>query len=130
VKSEIKLKWVEALRSGDYAQAKGSLKDDLDPDDPTKIGYCCLGVLCELAVQEGGIINSVRKSSTGTYYYDEESGLLPYSVQQWAGFETASPEFAVTNDLTGDYEEYHWLTDLNDNGKTFAEMADLIEEHF
>lgn len=37
---ELKAKWVAALRSGEYEQITGSLKE---PD-----GYCCLGVLCEV----------------------------------------------------------------------------------
>jgi hypothetical protein len=36
--------WVEALESGAYEQDTGTLKTDL--------GYCCLGVLCEVAGQE------------------------------------------------------------------------------
>ena len=38
---ELKAKWVEALRSGKYTQARGALhrKDG---------SYCCLGVLCSL----------------------------------------------------------------------------------
>ena len=38
---ELKAKWVEALRSGEYEQADGVLKCDT--------GYCCLGVLREVA---------------------------------------------------------------------------------
>lgn len=40
---ELKTKWIEALRSGAYQQDKYKFK--------TKIGYCCLGVLCEIAGQ-------------------------------------------------------------------------------
>lgn len=38
----IKQKWVTALRSGDYLQARGALRKGKD-------GYCCLGVLCRVA---------------------------------------------------------------------------------
>jgi len=37
---EIRDKWVTALRSGEYVQGQGYLKDDGE--------YCCLGVLCEI----------------------------------------------------------------------------------
>lgn len=37
---EIKVKWIEALRSGVYKQTKSALKN--------AEGYCCLGVLCEV----------------------------------------------------------------------------------
>lgn len=38
--TEIKRKWVEALRSGEYMQAQGKLR--------RSDGYCCLGVLCDV----------------------------------------------------------------------------------
>lgn len=37
---DVKKRWVEALRSGKYKQAHGQLTHG--------IGYCCLGVLCEV----------------------------------------------------------------------------------
>lgn len=40
MKKEIAEKWVEALRSGEYKQVRGSLKEDGR--------YCCLGVICEI----------------------------------------------------------------------------------
>lgn len=38
--AELKKKWIEALRSGKYEQAKGVLRNG--------DAYCCLGVLCSL----------------------------------------------------------------------------------
>jgi hypothetical protein len=38
---EIKRKWIEALRSGDYKQGRGWLRDK-------EGNYCCLGVLMEV----------------------------------------------------------------------------------
>jgi hypothetical protein len=38
---EIKKKWIEALRSGDYKQGRGWLRDHDG-------NYCCLGVLMEV----------------------------------------------------------------------------------
>lgn len=41
-------KWVEALRSGDYQQARATLKSvDVRIDGRTE-SFCCLGVLCEI----------------------------------------------------------------------------------
>lgn len=39
-------RWASALESGDYGQTTGVLTDG-------KGRYCCLGVLCELAVKDG-----------------------------------------------------------------------------
>lgn len=38
--AQIKQKWVEALRSGEYEQTQKTLK--------YRDGFCCLGVLCDL----------------------------------------------------------------------------------
>ena len=42
MKAELKTKWLEALRSGEYKQCQGSLTDNGG-------GYCCLGVLAKVA---------------------------------------------------------------------------------
>ena len=44
---EIKKLWLEALRSGDYKQARGTLRRQYG-DNPH---HCCLGVLCEIVVK-------------------------------------------------------------------------------
>jgi hypothetical protein len=42
MKKEIRDKWLAALRSGEYEQTTGILRN-------TTPAYCCLGVLCEVA---------------------------------------------------------------------------------
>jgi hypothetical protein len=44
--TELKAKWVEALRSGDYKQTSHVLHDEQEN------AYCCLGVLCIVAKKE------------------------------------------------------------------------------
>lgn len=39
--------WIAALRSGKYKQGLGLLNDEQG-------GFCCLGVLCDLAGRDGG----------------------------------------------------------------------------
>lgn len=48
MKKEIADKWIAALESGEYKQGQNVLRSDDG-------FYCCLGVLCELAVKEGVI---------------------------------------------------------------------------
>ena len=47
---EVAMKWVAALRSGDYGQCRGSLRtregDNLGNE------FCCLGVLCDVFAKE------------------------------------------------------------------------------
>ncbi len=50
--SEIKAKWLEALRSGKYVQGHRRLRRVTDLG---KVTHCCLGVLCEvMGVEYGG----------------------------------------------------------------------------
>jgi hypothetical protein len=42
----LKAKWLVALRSGNYQQARQALRDD---HEDGKFSYCCLGVFCEVA---------------------------------------------------------------------------------
>jgi hypothetical protein len=104
--TEPQKKWVAALRSGEYSQVEGVLK--------TPNGHCCLGVACELAAQEGIILPSMAYKGEGGD--DCLSGELE-EVRLWLGL----------NDALGRMNSPWSLADLNDDGKTFAEIADIIE---
>ncbi len=117
---DVKTEWVKRLRSGDYPQTKEHLRDDN--------GYCCLGVLCEVA-REANVVTYERiEGGTAVFHrYDGETGALPTSVRLWAGVSGSNP-------LTDVYEEEDGtgsrltLAELNDNlGMSFAEIADVIE---
>lgn len=115
MKPLVKKKWVEALRSGEFEQTKGNLCDST--------GYCCLGVLSELAVREGKADKWKADDGDDVFFFGKKRGdaddtFLPRSVMRWAGLDSDSP--AVEGDS---------LAVLNDNGKTFEEIADLIEKH-
>lgn len=134
---EIKERWLSALRSGDYTQDTRYLATQ---NSDGGFDYCCLGVLCDLAVREGAIDSPVvvdywkrGKDSlmVQAFKLDEESlatgdileaRVLPPKVQEWAGLKSDSPGF-VSRD------EVHCLAELNDNGRSFSDIADLIEEH-
>lgn len=98
---EIKAKWIAALRSGKYSQTKCTLRDPA--------GFCCLGVLCDLMQPTGWHKN---------IHQNEWSHLGNYS--------NLEPEIREDADLSIVATE--WLTHMNDAGKTFAEIADYIEE--
>lgn len=113
-KKEIREKWVEMLKSGEYTQGHGSLRTDDK--------FCCLGVLCELAVKEG-VIGLPSLVSDNMYSYGDQGNLkgnrsfLPDIVQEWAGVTTNYGKMN-TPELS--------LVDVNDTGKTFEEIAELI----
>jgi hypothetical protein len=106
---EIKKKWISALRSGEYKQGKGQLR--LEDE------YCCLGVLCDLAVKSGV---DVKVSKNFLYMtYDGADLTLPEKVRKWAGLEDGDP-----------WTEGHQLSAWNDDeGADFEKIAQLIEEH-
>lgn len=81
-----------------------------------------LGVLCNLAVDEG--IGKWVKGSSGWAFCtatDIDDQTLPLEVRKWAGMYSSS---GMLNDGT-----LECLTDLNDAGKSFKELADIIENN-
>jgi len=114
---DIKRRWIAALRSGEYAQGRAWLRRN--------DAYCCLGVLCELAAHEG-----ITKKST-----PDDDGVVTYGptrARKRRGDEitesstTSLPEAVVV--WSGVADPHSWqLTKLNDDGATFAEIADFLE---
>jgi hypothetical protein len=107
----IKSKWVAALRSGQYKQGSGRLRDK-------KNRFCCLGVLCNLHAQAfpefaAGELNPLR--------YAGYEGCIPPIVMKWADIEDNRGGWVV---IDGSRRA---LTGHMDAGRTFAEIADAIE---
>jgi hypothetical protein len=123
----IKALWVNELRNGGHEQGVEALcRLKFDKANPE---YCCLGILCEIAVREGVIKPAIpiyRGGSDETLfdYADEPTNLLPAVVQRWAGLSSEDPEVDAGN--IGRTEES--LAGLNDSGASFAEIAQIIEE--
>jgi hypothetical protein len=114
---DVKAKWLDALRSGEYEQAEGALH----VIEGGKEKFCCLGVLCDLAVQEGVDVTVRKEPGESSWKYDRENGVLPRSVQRWAGLDAENPSVFHEGDIDG-------IAALNDQGSTFDVLADLIEE--
>lgn len=112
MKPEIKARWVAALRSGEYQQGSDFLN--------CQGNYCCLGVLCDLAVKDG----ECEWDSRGPVMrmcIDGNSVTLPQVVREWAGLPAANPRLIYDDiDLP--------VSELNDEiGLKFPQLADLIE---
>ena len=94
-----------ALRSGLYEQTVEALQDEN--------GFCCLGVMCMVYEKETGI-ELVRDNKGFIYGGDlnDQEG-----VREWVGLVKDSGA-SKANDS---------LVHLNDEGHTFAAIADFIE---
>lgn len=125
---EIKVKWVEALRSGEYEQGVKALCQ-FQPDATTP-NFCCLGVLTDLYIKEKNLAWRVIETSrlgTKIMEFEDNDAMLAESVQDWAGFHNWCPSVPFKNDYG--YEYNRALSSLNDNGLSFDSIADLIEKH-
>lgn len=121
---EVKEKWLAALRSGDYVQGTGTMRRIPD-DGPDR--FCCLGVLCEVAITEGVAVR--REQVVGRYAYDGRVGFLPDSVRDWAGLDEDSvriPSAAVSDIFPLSATDVN-ISGVNDRGVPFEDIANLLE---
>lgn len=129
MKEEIRDLWVAALRSGEYAQTQKTLRNTFPQSEsqPLPVGYCCLGVLCDLYAKETGDDRWVQIDSNWSPYSWEFDGVIgtpPDIVLNWAGLDSSTGKYRSPE---GDIQH---LTETNDKGATFAEIAKIIEEYF
>ena len=117
---EIKKEWLEDLRSGKIPQGKGCLGKDTGE-------RCCLGVLCDIAVEHKVIKPATVDDYRGDLIYDECRSLLPQSVRDfgWPGGILDSVQIDEITDRGTGY--ILSLADMNDKGFTFSQIADVIE---
>lgn len=96
-------RWVQALRSGDYAQTTGRLRR------PSKVfwrrdTYCVMGVLYDLYL----------KSTARSWPKKPPAGPLPEEALIWAGVSVELERALVAQ---------------NDEGYNFRDLASIIEAH-
>lgn len=118
---KVKEIWLDRLESGDNYQITSKLGN---PDG----GRCCLGVLCDIAVEEG-VINPPDIVGGEYLKYGDQLAVLPQVVMDWAGLEYNNGGFATDPDKNPDYMD-DALSYQNDIGKTFPEIAQIIRERF
>ncbi len=101
MRSDIKKKWIAALRSGEYEQGMDELR-------PTENSYCCLGVLACVMGEEW-----VRDGDSDSFYLENHEAFceLPDRLE-------VAASLATDQDV---------LSTMNDTGSTFEEIADYIE---
>jgi hypothetical protein len=130
--------WIKALRSGKYKQGKSFLKQFNSKGQPK---HCCLGVLCELyndtmkKNHKKTISVKCRDDSHLDYGYvtfANKDDSLPAVVRKWAGIKSEMGTFDYhEKDAYGIFKRTRTkcLADLNDTGKKFSTIADIIEKN-
>lgn len=117
---KIKKRWIKALRSGKYKQTKGVLHNE--------DGFCCLGVLCDLVKKELKLEWKLSETRSDVYdipVYTICRGKcyhLPRKVADYAKLKQTDPSVSI------DRHDVYSLANANDEGFTFNEIADIIEE--
>jgi hypothetical protein len=124
---DIKDEWLDRLRSGDYEQTTGQLRDNDN-------GRCCLGVLCDIYAEQND--DGEWDDETFVTSSDADRKVLPSPVVNWASLMDYQGE-RIPVDKThveeGGPREFS-LSMLNDGLQgarqhTFDEIADLIEQN-
>lgn len=113
---EIKARWVQRLESEKDTQAKGRLKKGP--------GFCCLGVLCDMYIEETGLAKWVGDKFSIKGNIERLSTYLPGVVREWAGIFHSNPYY--TAEMS---DERITLARLNDDGLTFPQIAEKIKVH-
>lgn len=97
--AELKAKWTTALRSGKFVQGRQMLRTD-------RKEFCCLGVLAHIRGCEwrgpDPYVDGENVGNEDEYYLSSEFAGLPHKTQVK-------------------------LAKMNDEGKSFAEIADYID---
>lgn len=97
---KIKERWVAALRSGDYEQARNTLRNK-------KGAMCCIGVLCEIQGRK--------------WEWDDQR-------DAYVGAQLiVTPETSEYAGAGGG--NFRPLARMNDRGDSFTQIADYIEEN-
>lgn len=118
LKPEVKALWTAALRSGEYKQGAGKLRNREDE-------FCCLGVLCDLQSKSGQPVAEWKETDWAeSVTFGGCSGVPPSDVVEWAAENYIGQDrsFAINYSTN--------LTSMNDSGISFAEIADIIDRSF
>jgi hypothetical protein len=110
--------WADALRSDRFPQTMNKLYRSAELG--WKGGYCCLGVACVVAAENGLDLNldEIFRGYT----------VLPQVVANWYGLPSAGPEDTVM--LKTDGLAAVGAAGLNDKGVPFSKIAEYVDNTF
>lgn len=107
-------RWAEALESGEFAQAAGSLRNSS--------GYCCLGVACEVYIRDGGTLRTrirYKRAASGRTIvtYNGRSDGPPAVVREYFLLTDAYGSYGGARSLMNDNDVLH---------RSFPEIAETL----
>ncbi len=150
MKKEVADKWVAALRSGEYQQCQSRLRDaDVKEGSGAEqitpgARFCCLGVLCDLYAKEHPHARWITEEAsdsvwclfapdvTSAHVYEgSDRFVLPRIVCNWSGVHDSdgAPDSYAARDALKQFPAAS-LTDANDKGASFKQIADFIEQYW
>jgi hypothetical protein len=120
MKAEIKQRWLEKLRSGQIPQARGVLRTE-------EGGMCCLGVLLDV-ISPNGWTGPIKDEDRPCRIHGHRMATGSHDFIE--GIDRQ--RLGLTADVRNEEREYqttvaHYLAFMNDEGKSFAQIADWIE---
>lgn len=124
---EIKERWATRLESGDIKQTRGVLGR---PNG----NRCCLGVLCDIAVEDGIIAEpeeTVHDDGKLCLSFADSETDLPLEVMEWAELDSSDPDYGKL--VPGGKHPGRMITlaHLNDTSKyNFKKIAQVVRKHF
>jgi hypothetical protein len=140
---DLKKEWVEALRSGEYLQGKQYLKTVARiAANKVEVLHCCLGVICELipTVDENHAMQiNIREfggnHNTGTLPMEAVQAMWPDHNRRhlsdnptvFSAVGLSESAYVAPLDDPEIYGKMYSLAELNDQGFTFNQIADVID---
>jgi hypothetical protein len=124
MKQDIAEKWASDLEAHPNLQGKGVMFNGTQ--------YCCLGRLCVLLGYRFEVVHSTVEWAEGSIHFKclGSAAFLPAEVMEASGMKTSDGTFEeyLTDLRKDDMEAACSLAQMNDDGKTFAEIAKIIRE--
>jgi len=131
---ELAKEWADALRSGVYEQTQENLRCPIDEDGT--LGYCCIGVLCDITKALDWDSREVLNDDALNLYAEDLGGYGPTSNLNMDDL----PEYLMEDEeldgfmraalgmTSGEQKEFIQAND--DRNADFMEIADMVDKTY
>lgn len=120
--------WIQALRSGEFTQARGWMETLVDTEKGQVTGNCCLGVATHVALRNG--FTPQVDPEWGQVPLDWGQTAMHQAVGEWYGFPRLDSTDPVLVDEDGT-EDNIYATGANDDlGWDFGMISNALEARY